>query len=180
MVSNFSNFYNYLQIDNTALVGSSYFFYCPEFEINFSVSSTSKLQLLQTFELLYQFFKVRPSVRVTKQLGKVTKFNIKLTIRGHVNFNLFRTIYRIRSSSKCKLIRFTFNRSGQLFIVFNDFTTLFPFEIKFYDFHTWRNLVSMHSKSNSTLCSTPNNSYVIANFFHIFFKDIYYGQVQSD
>ena len=148
MTFNFVPFYNYIQFDNSSLASSSYCTYSPELELSFSVSTTSKLHLLQTFELLYQFFQIRPIFSSVKHFGKVVRFNMKLSIKGYTINNFFRTIYRIRSSSKFKLIKFTFSKSGRCFILFNDFTTLFPFEIKFYDFHTWRNLVSVYSKSN--------------------------------
>jgi hypothetical protein len=176
MIFNFTSFYNYSQLENSSIVSSSYFTYTPEFEINFSVPATSKLQILQTFELLDQFFQVRPVLKSVKHFGKTVKFNIKLSVKGYNLNNFFSIIHKVRSSSKCKLIKFNFNKSGHFFITFNDFTTLYPFEIKFYDFHTWRNVVSVYANTSENY-PFFNTSYTTVNFFHNFFKDIYYGQV---
>jgi hypothetical protein len=176
MIFNFTGFYNYYQLDNTSLVCESYFFYSPEFNVNFSIPCNQKLLVLQAFDLLYQFFQIRPVLKSVEQFEKVIKLNISLSIKNRNLSTFFHLVYRIRSSSKFKLIKFKFSKSGHFSMIFNDFTTLFPFKIKFFDFHTWRNIVSISSSLNNI--KTDNYKlYLSSNFSHTFFRNIYYGQI---
>jgi hypothetical protein len=172
--SNSLEFYNFFQAENSVLLTNKFYAYNPQFRVHFGILNTSKLELLQTLELLYQFFGIRPAISTVKSFGKPSRFNLSLDLQGRSVTKLFKIISTVRSSSRRKLISFTFKFNGSFFIKFKDFITLYPFKIRFYDFHTWRKQVTIHSVKVS---KEYDKKYVISNFYSCFFRNVYYGQI---
>ena len=163
----FVNFYNFTQIENSVLLNNSVpNFSNLKFGLNFRLPITGKLQLLQAFELFYQFFSVRPKIRTIKKFGKSTHFNVSLHIRGVNLINFFENLYTIRNSSRRKLVSFKI-KSSDLFITMKDFITLYPFNIRFYDFHSWRFQVVLTA---ATYDYSLHEKFIFSNFFNNFFR----------
>jgi hypothetical protein len=137
------------------------------FFLSFKLSITSKIQVLQAFELFNQFFAVRPLIKTIKRFGKPTHFCITLCLRGESLHRFFSILSSLRNSSRRKLITFKFKTSGLILIIKN-FITLFPIKIKFYDFHSWRSQVVLSSNFSSEM--TSYEKHVFTNFFTSFFK----------
>jgi hypothetical protein len=162
-------FYSYGQIENNSL--SSNFSLSPEFKfsVNFFFSPKEKKKLLQTSDLMIQFFISRPKVISKKKMNKLAAFNVSITPNFFSLFMAFRVAWATRNSIKKKLITFTFKANGDVYLIFKDFVTLYPFTIKNYDFHDWRNQFVMFSPSSLTSKNSEFFTYSKINFFINFF-----------
>jgi hypothetical protein len=160
-------FFNYCQIENLTLISSNFWAYDPNFELNYYLVDKNKMFILQTFELFYQFYGVRPKLFSLKKFDKFQNFSLILSIRQRNSYQFFKTLHNIRSSSKTKLVNFSFKENGKLYILLQDFITLFQFQIRFYDFHSWRNEVVIHSHPKHT---SHFEFFGIINFFYSFFR----------
>lgn len=161
-------FFNFLSAENSVFFEQrcSSVFEQSGFHLNFKLPIAEKIQVLQGFELLNQFFSSRPRIQTVKKFGKSTHFNLKLTLNSD-NLHIFlNNLYGIRNSSRRKLVHFKF-KSDQLVIAFKDFITLFPFQIRFYDFHSWRHQVTL---SYSFFNLSGYEKFVMTSFFASFFR----------
>lgn len=162
-------FYAYAQLENNSL--SSNFFYSSEFKfsVNFFFSSKEKKKLLQTSDLMAQFFISRPKLTSKKKMNKLTAFNVSITPNFFSLFIAFRVAWATRNSIKKKLITFVFKSNGAVYLIFKDFVTLYPFAIKNYDFHDWRNQFVMFSRPSLVSKNSEFFTYSKINFFINFF-----------
>lgn len=168
MFFNSINFYNYLQLENCSLTQATTAFYDPRFTVKFNFSVKDKKRIMQTSDLLCQFFNARPKISVAKNFNKITSFNIFISPSFNSMLRVFRIIYSIRGSSRKKLVNFKFKRDGFTYLVLRDFVTLFPFKIKTYDFHDWRfNFVLASNLRNSSEFVKFNSINFYFNFFNL-------------
>lgn len=168
MFFNSITFYNYLQLENCSLTQEKINFYTPKFNVKFNFSAKDKKRIMQTSELLFQFFNARPKLTVVKGFGKVTSFNIYLSPNFNSILRVLRTVYEIRNSSRKKLVNFKFKRNGFTYLILRDFVTLFPFKIKSYDFHDWRfNFVLISTSSTDSEFNKFNSTNFYFNFFNL-------------
>lgn len=84
-------FFNFLSAENGVFFRQKCFFVFDQssFHLNFKLPITEKIQVLQGFELLNQFFSSRPRVQTVKKFGKSTHFNLKLTLGSDNLFFFF-------------------------------------------------------------------------------------------
>ena len=174
MHSNSFEFFNFQSIENQSIFLPYSVEYRPLFKVNFVLPTKQKLLVLQTFELLYQFFTIRPSVKSIKKKfgGNYKSFTLFLTLRMYYLHKVFLLFFRIRNSSKFKLIKFILTDHGTFFIKLNDFTTLYPYKIRSsYDFYTWRNQVVITDSqfSSAVVIEESYEMYLMTNFFYSFF-----------
>jgi hypothetical protein len=168
MFFNSISFYNYIYLENCSLYQSKLHTVNPQFRVNFNFPSKQKKRIIQTSDLLYQFFSTRPKINVVKRFEKVVSFNIFINLSNQSLMRFFRILYFIRRSSRKKLINFNFKRNGKHYISLQDFVTLFPFKIRAYDFHDWRFTFSL-SSVNSNFKPSDFCAYNIINFYINFF-----------
>lgn len=161
------DFFNYQYLSVCGLISEKYWTYTPQFEITYYLKDTDKLFILQTFELFYQFYGVRPQFFSLKGFNRYQNFKLHLSFRMPYCYNFFDVLFAIRGSSKTKLIRFDFRESGILYLSIRDFITLYPFKIRFYDFHSWRNEVVIHANINFF---TQVEFFGVINFFYSFYR----------
>lgn len=167
MFYNSHKFYNYTQLENCSLLQEKIVYFSPRFRVKFNFSAKDKKRIMQTSDLLCQFFFARPRISVVKKFNKITSFNIFISPSLHSTFRALRIIYFIRGSSRKKLVTFKFKRSGFTYLVLRDFVTLFPFKIKSYDFHDWRfNFVLI----SNTRFNSEFEKFNSANFYFNFFN----------
>jgi hypothetical protein len=167
MQVNSLGFFNFYCNENLSLISKNVWKYVPNFELNYYINEKNKMFIIQTFELFYQFYGIRPKIHTLKKFGKYQNFKLLVSIRSSSFYTLFFTLFNVRSSSKTKLINFRFKETRDFYVSIKDFITLFPFKIRFYDFHSWRNEVVIHThfKNFSIL-----ESFAVINFFYSFFK----------
>lgn len=167
MFSNSLAFYNYTQLENCSLVGGNFQTYKPSFRAKFNFSSKDKKRIIQTADLLRQFFNARPKLSVHRKFGKATSFNILIFPNFNSTLRVLRLVYLLRSSSRKKLASFKFKREGSIYIILRDFVTLYPFKIKDYDFYDWRFGFVLYSHFHNQSDFTNFNS---INFYFNFFN----------
>jgi len=167
MFINSISFYSYSQVENSSL--SSNFFYPLDFKfsVNFFFSAKEKKKLLQTSDLIGQFFISRPKLSSKKKMNKLSAFNVSINPNFFSIFIAFRLAWTTRNSIKKKLITFVFKPNGAVYLIFKDFVTLYPFVIKNYDFHDWRNQFVI--SSSHTIKASEFFAYNKINFFITFF-----------
>lgn len=169
MFFNSIDFYNYVQLENCSLTQNQVNVFCPSFNVKFNFSVKEKKRIVQTSDLLFQFFNARPKISVVKKFGKLVSFNLSISPNFISIFRVFRVIYSVRTSSRKKLVIFKFKRNGFSYVILRDFVTLFPFKIKAYDFHDWRyNFVLSASDMNSNEFKKFNSTNFYFNFFNLF------------
>lgn len=171
-------FFNIQFAENQSITNQKFIPYSPAFRVSFNLHISDRTSFLQTYELFYQFFNARPKITTVKanQNSFTTKsqnFNLTLTVTSKKNFDLFYKIFTIRTSSKFKLVSFKFFESGRLYINFNDFTTLYPFSIRFYDFYSWRNQVSLLNLSTHDGSLLGSTNIVVISFFYSFYAHLH-------
>ena len=167
MFFNSIDFYNYTQIENCSLTQEQFSIFIPKFHVKFNFPAKEKKRIIQTSDLLFQFFNARPKIRVVKKFGKLSSFTLSVSPNFNSIFRVFRIVHSIRASSRKKLITFKFKRSGFTYLVLRDFVTLFPFRIKTYDFHDWRYNFVLFADSKS---STEFKKFYTINFYFNFFN----------
>lgn len=171
MFFNSISFYTYLQLDNCSLCLHNPIFYKPEFKTNFTFSVSDKKKIMQTAELLTQFFLTRPAIRAHKKFDRISSFSVSAKPNFSSLLRALRVIYAIRQSSRKKLITFKSKRNGFIYIVFKDFVTLYPFKLRSYDFHDWRSQLVMVSISKFSRLS-EFEKYNAMNFYYTFYVKI--------
>jgi hypothetical protein len=169
------DFYNFICAENSVLYANSQaVFFTPSLHCNFVLDFSNKLQLLQTTAILNQFFHIRPKIGSKKKFAKFSTFTLATKVKSKfLSTLIFYTIGKVRNSSRKKLINFDIKASGEVFIKFKDFITLFPFKIGIYDFHNWRkNLVIKESVHYHSLFEKS----MVWNFYSSFFRN-HYGEI---
>lgn len=167
MFFNSITFYNYLQLENCSLTQEKINLYVPKFKVKFNFSVKDKKRIMQTSELLFQFFNARPKLSVVKKFDKPTSFNIYISPNFNSILRTLRIVFDVRNSSRKKLVNFKFKRNGVTYLILRDFVTLFPFKIKSYDFHDWRLNFTMISISST---DSEFNKFNSINFYFNFFN----------
>ena len=168
MFFNSISFYSYLQLENCSLNAYEAVFYRPEFKTNFTFAASEKKKIIQTSELLTQFFLVRPRIGSYKKFERISSFSISVKPSFSSLLRAFRIMYAVRLSSRKKLITFKFKRNGFIYVIFKDFVTLYPFKIRSYDFHDWRSQLAIVSISNFKKLS-EFEKYNSINFYYTFY-----------
>lgn len=169
--NNSTTFFNFISAENGVFfeTQSSSIVADLNFTLNFKLPITAKLSMLQAFELFNQFFAVRPKVKTIKKFGKSTHFNVSINLNGHSLEYFFSTLYTVRNSSRKKLVVFKF-KANDLLIIIKDFITLFPFKIKFYDFHSWRSQIVLGASLSNL---STYEKFIFTSFFTSFFRNTF-------
>lgn len=169
MFFNSISFYNYVQIENSSLHEQKFSMLSLPLFVNFSFSIKEKKKILQTSDLIFQFFLARPKILSTKKINKTTSFNVFIN-PGFVSlFKALRIAHLTRNSTKNKLVGFKIKNNGTIYIIFKDFVTLQSFKIKTYDFHDWRNQFVIVFPTNQHLKNSEFSIYNKINFFITYF-----------
>lgn len=167
MFLNSYDFYKYQEIENFSLFQDKFSLDFPTLESNFNFNQKESKKIMQTTQLIYQFFGLRPKLKTVIKFGRPHSLNVGFHCKLSTILSAIKVLYRIRKSSKKKLVTFRFNRDA-IYICMKDFVTFYPFKIKLYDFHDWRHEFVLKSVLVSSKYS-EFEIHFIRNFYISFF-----------